>query len=342
MRKIFLPFVLLCVIALLMSCTNESEDKFFVPSLKNQIIVANSNGETVSIIDIETDQVFNGLYTTGLYSAEIDTKDRNIYVANSGDNTLEKINVDNRNISNCELGDNRNPIFFEFCGSDMIAVSNWVAGTITLVDESTLETAHEISVGPGPWDILYYNEKLFIGLGNYDMSTWSFGQGQLLVMDVYTLSIDTTIDIGTNPGPLFIDNEGELNVICTGDYFSAFGTVYIIDTNNYTILNTLNLGGSPTYAAINEDGIVYAGAGGWSSEAYVITYDSNTETVIRGADNPIVIPNVSGAQGVAIDNEGFIYVCCFNSDVVVKMDSTGNILKEYAVGDGPQTIVYVE
>lgn len=312
------------------------------PEIERYLFVVNNLGETISRIDVASGSVVNNIYTTGQVPAEIQYRDDILYIINSGDNTLLMINIVTGARRWIEIGDYRNPSHMELIGTDMAAVCNWEAGTVSFLDLAAGTVIEEIQVGAGLWGMTAYEGNIFVGVSNYNPTTWTYGQGRVAALDAAARILVDSIDVGVNPGVLFIDHQGELNVVCIGDYFSIFGEVWRVNPTTYTVIDNYHLGGSPNYEALAPDGMVYLGAGGWVNEGYVLKYDSNAESVINGGSNPIVLSGESGAQGAALDSEGNVYVCCFNTDHVVKMDASGNVLDTYAVGDGPQALVYVQ
>ena len=306
------------------------------------LFVVNSLGETISRIDLSDGSVLNNIYTTGAYPAEIEYYDQDLYVVNSGDNTLQKINLETGDSEFFEIGDYRNPAFVEFIGAEMAVTANWESGTVSFINVLSGAVVDEIPVGIGLWGMTYYSGKIYIGITNYDPVNWTYGQGRVAVINADNRTLEDSIDVSVNPGILFVDFQNELNVVCIGDYFSSFAEIYRIDPVGNTVISSYTLGGSPSYEALSQEGKVFLGSGGWLDEAYVMCYDAQSENIIYGGANPIVLSGETGAQGVAIDDEGNIYVCCFNTNHVVKMTESGQVLDIYEVGDGPQTIVYVE
>ena len=340
LKKLFPVFALALA---LFSCSEDKNPAAPTDTL-NAVYVVNSLGESVSLIDLDTDSVYNDIYTTGQAPSEIEYHDGTLFVVNSTSNSFQSIDIGADSSHAIELGAGRNPAYFAFIDENRVAVTNWQSATVTIVDLAAGAVETEIPVGNGPWDVLYHDGRLYVGVSNIDYSTYAVGQGQIFVINSEDYSIEDTIDVDDNPGRIFLDQQGEINVVCIGDYFITWGTVVRIDPADNTLIGSFPLGGSPGYAAMDEDGIVYITVWEWTGNSYLMTYDSNTETVLHDSANPITIPGyAAGLQGLTIDKDGNIYVCCsggFNQ--VLKIDAGGNLLNTYDVGDGPQTIVYAE
>jgi len=337
--------ILLAIALFTTSCDNlltNNKDENQNPNITHRLYVLNGMGSTISLINLDNGTVENDVYTTGIFPSDIQYKNNRLYVVNSGDNTLQIIDIQSGSSEVIELGDNRNPTHLRLYGNNMGAVSNWISGTVSFIDFESNSIVQEVAVGAGLWGMAYYDGKIFTGITNYDPLSFSYGQGYVGVLDAYNYTLLDSIQTGTNPGILFIDTQNELNVVCTGDYFMTMGQVFRCNVNDYSVTGSYDIGGSPNYAALDESGIVYLGAGGWVDEGYVLSYNSQSETVLHGGSDPIVLAGELGVQGMAIDNQGSIYVCAFSTDHVIKMDSTGTIIETYLVGDGPQAAIYVE
>ena len=343
MYKKFLT--LLISTLLIISCDNfltDNDDDNQNPNIEHRLYVLNGLGSTISLINLDDGTVDNDVYTTGIFPSDIQYINNKLYVVNSGDNNIQIIDIPSGSSDIIELGDNRNPSHMELYGDNMGAVCNWISGTVSFLDFNINSVVTEVSVGAGLWGMTYYEGKIFTGITNYDPSSWSYGQGYVAVLDANTYALLDSIQVGANPGVLFIDHQNELNAVCTGDYFMMMGEVYRCNVNDYTVIDSYEIGGSPSYEALSEDGMVFLGNGGWVDEGYVLSYDSQSETILHGGADPIILAGEPGIQGLAIDNEGYIYACAFNSDHLIKMDADGNVLETYNVGDGPQTAIYVE
>ena len=337
-KRLTTALVLLSIL-ILISC-DDGNNLVNVPDLSSRLYVVNGLSENISAIDLDNNMTYNNTDSTGMWPSEMEYVNGWLYLLNSGSNTLQTINIQSHNASTAWLGDFKSPSFFEFIPGGKVAITNWQAGTVSILSLASGLVDEEIPVGNGAWDILYLEGKLYVGVSNIDPLTYAYGQGQVVIIDAVSLEIDTTIDVGINPGPIFVDQQGEINIVCIGDYFTTFGEIYRLDPADNSILGIISTGGSPGYTAMNSVGIVYLAVHEWSGASYLMKYDSNIEYVIADAANGIEIQGESGYQGLAFDDEGNLYVCCFSTDHVVKVDGDGNILATYEVGDGPQSLVY--
>jgi hypothetical protein len=140
-----------------------------------------------------------------------------------------------------------------------------------------------------------------------------------------------------NPRCVDNDPEGELNVLCTGDYWSVFGQIYRVDPNTDTVIDSINTGGSPVGMSIGSDGVGYLAAGGWNPDPGLIyTFDSYADTMIRGASNPITTD--CGVIAVTAMYPSQVLSCNFDADNVSRIKNNGTLLNKYPVGNGPVSV----
>ena len=88
--------------------------------------------------------------------------------------------------------------------------------------------------------------------------------------------------------------------MCTGNYGDAPGRIAVIDLytgpnwNIPAVVDTVEIGSTPGDIVITPSGKGYCVAWGDGTNGFLYSYDALADTVIRGADNPILIgPTVS-------------------------------------------------
>ncbi|MGB2990810.1 MAG: hypothetical protein WBC98_12725, partial [Candidatus Zixiibacteriota bacterium] len=174
-----------------------------------------------------------------------------------------------------------------------------------------------------------------------DIKAYSYITGKAYIFDLVSEMVTDSISVGMNPQYLDLDPGGELNVMCTGDYFSVFGQIYRIDTNTDTVIDSIATGGSPGVISIGTDGVGYLAAGGWNpNPGEVYTFDSYADTMIRGSSNPVATG--CGVMSVTALHPSQVLACSFDADDINRLNRNGNPLNQYLVGDGPiSTAIYV-
>ena len=167
-----------------------------------------------------------------------------------------------------------------------------------------------------------------------DLKAYSYVTGQVYVFDLQSEAIVDSIAVGMNPQYLDLDPEGELNVVCTGDYWSVFGQIYRIDSNTNTVIDSIATGGSPGVISIGSDGTGYVAAGGWyPNPGQLFTFDSYADTIIRGSDNPITTD--CGVIAVTALYPSQVLSCNFDADNISRLNKNGILFNQYPVGNGP-------
>jgi streptogramin lyase len=155
---------------------------------------------------------------------------------------------------------------------------------------------------------------------------------------------DTPISIsGINPQDLAVDAEGSLWVVCTGDWFSTFGVVDVVDTLTLSETDSLAIGSTPGSIALgNRVAIVGDGA-----SASLFEIDIETRTVLRDETNPFVLTTTTGSfvPDIVFDRSGEIaFALAFTDDTVFEIGDWTDRLKirarlPLATGSGPTGIV---
>jgi len=211
-------------------------------------------------------------------------------------------------------------------------------------------------VGRGPEDLLVVGNKLYICCCGFewlkykhitgrnwvfdpthranDVKGYRYLTGMVYVFDLQSETVVDSIAVGMNPQYLDLDPGGELNVMCTGDYWSVMGQIYRIDPNTDTVIDSIATGGSPGVISIGTDGTGFLAAGGWYPDSgKVYTFDSYADTMIRGSDDPITTD--CGVIAVTALYPSQVLTCNFDGDNVSRMNKDGILFNQYLVGDGP-------
>ncbi len=307
-------------------------------ALERSLYVINGLSETLSRVNLETGAVSNNIQILGLVPNQVfidnaGRRDGVAYVLNSSSDDLQLVQLDPVALLNTiSLGPDRNPYSLAFLNDSVVAVSNLLANTITEVNTNSGMIDTEYVVGMAPEGMAVHNGELFVCLTSFDFGTFAYGQGQIAVVDPDLDQVVATINVGTNPQAVLLDYQDELLVLCTGDFFSSFGMIYVIDPVTRTVTDSIATGGSPGHMALAPSGVVYIAAGGWVGSGEVYTLNSDDNTLMRGSGNPVAVG--TGAVGMAADLFGNAYACAFSVDQVNRIAGS-TVNQTYALGDGP-------
>jgi DNA-binding beta-propeller fold protein YncE len=307
-------------------------------ALDRSLFVINSLAETLSRVDLQTGVVSNNITTLGLAPNQIfidneGRRDSLAYITNSTSSDLQIVSLfAGTTVKTISLDPGRNPYSLTFIDDSIVVVTNLLTGTLSEVDTKNDSVLVEYPVGKSPEGIVYHDGLLYVCLTAFDFGTFLYGQGRVAVVDPVLHAVIDTIDVGMNPQAALIDYEGDLLVLCTGDFFSVFGQIYVIDPDTRQVTDSIAAGGSPGHFALAPDGTAYIAAGGFVGHGEVYTFDTHTHTMLRGANNPVHV----GIGAVAVDAEvaGFAYSCDFSADRVSKVYGD-SVLGSYPLGDGP-------
>ena len=131
-------------------------------------------------------------------------------------------------------------------------------GTVSVVDLATLAKVKDITVGDNPEGIAVAGDRVFV-------ANHGFGAGRTLsVIDARTDAVVLTVDAGCDgPRSLFVDGEGELVALCTGNtlYDANFnvagrtnGALRVLDPATGTVRARLDLPAQAGAAGAGQDG----------------------------------------------------------------------------------------
>ncbi len=305
--------------------------------LPKTLYVVNGLAETLSKINLETDSVSNHISTLGVAPNQVGVKGNRSYVVNSLSSNIQIIDLEtDTTLGFINLAPGRNPWNLAFLDTQIAFVTNFATNTLYKIDVINKTILDEFFIGQSPEGLYIMNGKVYVCNTGFNPHDFSYGQGTVAVYDNQLDSVIAIINVGTNPQTIKRDYQGELNLVCTGDYGAVEGSVYVINPNTSSVTDSILIGGTPNAVNIAWDGTGYLSAGGFSGNGLVYTFNSKTNSILRGKANPILVD--LGATDVVVDKSGSCYVACFSSSTVQKIDSAGNILKTFSVGDGPVSL----
>ncbi|MEW5925545.1 MAG: dockerin type I domain-containing protein [Candidatus Zixiibacteriota bacterium] len=304
--------------------------------------VLNTNGETLSKININTGVVENDILTIGSdvisYPNQLVVRDTAAYVIASGTNEIQVINLNTEQTSfYINTGPSSNPYWMDFLDSHYLYVTLLLKDSLAKIDYRTGSTISRRYVGKSPEGVMIFKGRAYVACTGFDWNTYEYGQGQIAIFDIAADSVIKRINVGKNPQYLALDCEGRIHVVCTGDYFSTFGQIYIVDPIAMSVIDSIYVGGSPGHISIGPDNVACLAAAGWTQMGYVYSYNAVTGEIYHDEDNPIEVDlnclTVQAFQDTTVFTGSF-------TDFVNVIDSSGTYQDSYAVGDGPNFIAF--
>ncbi|PKK82406.1 MAG: hypothetical protein CVT49_13795 [candidate division Zixibacteria bacterium HGW-Zixibacteria-1] len=304
--------------------------------------VLNTNGETLSKINIKTGVVENDILTIGSdvisYPNQLVIRDTLAYAIASGTNEIQVINLNTEQTSFfINTGAESNPYWMDFLDSRYLYVTLLLTDNLAKIDYRSGSIVSQKYVGKSPEGIMINKNRVYVACTGFDWNTYEYSQGQVAVYDIAADSVISRIDVGENPQYLALDSKGRIHVVCTGNYYSTFGHVYIIDPIVMSVIDSIYVGGNPGHISIGPDNVAYLAAAGWTELGYVFSYNAVTGEVYHDESNPIEVDlnclTVQAFQDTTIFTGSF-------TDFVNVIDSSGAYKNSYAVGDGPIFIAF--
>lgn len=325
-------YILAGIFALMLDAAAVSADPY--------AYVINTSGETLSKINLTTGVVTNNILTLGTdihcYPNQIVIRDTLAYVVLSGTDEIQIINLKTENtVGWIDLPQGSNPYWMAFFDERHFYVTLMKNNSLAKVDAVAKQVLFERPIGLSPEGVVLFDDKAFVAITGFDFGTFSWGQGQAAIYDLLGDTLITAMNVGKNPQFLDHDRLGRIHIVCTGDYWQISGKVYLIDSEQYSIIDSLPIGGQPGQIAIAANDTAYLAAGGWINDGEVYSYDAVGLQMYHDWQNPIYVD--SGAGGVVRFQDTTVFVTCFG-DKLVRLDADGSKIAAYIMGDGPVAV----
>jgi len=305
--------------------------------------VINTSGETLSKINLLSGAVTNDILPLGsdinCYPNQILIRDTMAYVLMSGTAEIQMINLNTETTSGwITFADPAaSPYWMDFLDDRYLYVTLMVDNSLAKIDVITGQVVETVAVGKSPEGVVIYDNKAFIAITAYDFGAWTWGQGQVAVYDTDIDTVVAEIEVGKNPQYIACDRRGVIHVTCTGNYYDIPGMIYRIDAADFSIIDSLAVGGQPGQIAIGPDDMACVAAGGWAADGEVFIYDAESGEIRNGAGNPVYVD--SGATGASTFQDATALICTFG-DRINRIDGAGNIIYTYNMGDGPIHVAF--
>ncbi len=305
--------------------------------------VVNGLAETASRIILDSGTVANHVATLGIVPNQIVVSGNHLLTVNSGESNIQVFNRHTlTELGTIELGPNRNPWNLVMVDSATGYVTNFAAGTVSKFNILTRMVLKEFPVGQSPEGIAHAAGRVLVCNTGFNPNDFSYGQGEVAVIDTVVDSVVHRINVGTNPQAIRINPNGRryFIVVCTGNFGSIGGSLYLLFDPFPAMIeleDSILTGGQPSSAAVTYDNLAYLPAGGFVGNGNVFKVNLITKTVERGPGNPILVG--TGATDAVYDlDSNYVYVACFSDGSINKIDSSDSVTASFQVGDGPVSL----
>jgi YVTN family beta-propeller protein len=303
----------------------------------NSAYVVTSMNPGIHQLNLDTGEIIFDLFPIGNIPNAVRINKNRGYIVNSGDNDITVFDLQSNTVITAVSLSGSNAWDIAFEGNDRAFVSHWDSDNVSVIDLETLAETDVISCGPYPEGVLVFDNRLYVTCVDYDPVTWGYGPGRVEIYDLATLTLENTIWTNTvNPQSVALDSLNRLHVVCTGDYWSVWGSIEVYDLNTLNLELEIPIGGSPASFAVTPNGTAFLGAGGWFSDGYVYTYNTITGEILHGETNPILVG--TGVIGVDVSKQDHGFACSLYGNVLTEIDADGTILTTYDISGGPQVV----
>jgi len=300
----------------------------------NELYVINAMAETLDKIDLISGAVEHNVAVLGLYPNRLFVNDTMAVVVNSGDANLQLIRLaDYSTIGYVYFDENDNPYDIAVVGDTAAYVSLFGSHEVAWCNLVARTVVSQVSVGHYPEGIILHGDRVYVVNTGFDGIEFVFKQGTLYVIDRPTFTVADSVYTSRNPQSLAAVGDGTIHIVCTGNYVDEFGRVDVLDPATLTIVDHIEIGGSPGIIHVSRQNQAYLADWGWTV-GYVYKYNTITRAVLNNSSNPISPGNECAyVIGDMSDN---LYVCEFNVDNITELESSDTPTgRNFAVGDGP-------
>lgn len=249
------------------------------------------------------------------------------------------------------------------CGANgYVFVSN-NDGYVTRVDTTSFTASAPLAVGPNPANMTTYNNKVYVSISDGYNSGNGYANGfKVAEIDAAQFNVTRNITVGMNPGDITSDNEGNIYVVCRGDYGATPSKVWKFNVSNGEAaamcegsLIAVNNQQRTSRTTGKQDVLyvlnVQTDNSNWPNISVITSAVYNTATGEKVADNFLSAENLP-ANPIAIDvcpTDGNLYICsdattgadAFTTPGYIKVyNASGAYIKTLTTGVHPFGVVF--
>ncbi len=308
----------------------------------------------------------------GSVPTAIEIRGSRAYVINGFSNNIQVFDLEQnapQQIGTIVLPQGSNPVAMAFLDDTTAYVANNIGQSVAMVNLQTRQCELIIAnFGQGnnfppcqevrlvasgfedPSDIAIANGKIYVSNNNLDQNFEPAASGFISVIDAETNQfVDQIPASGANTGgmtvvgnKIYVVNAGDIFFMPdSSEFFCDFDfppSIDVIDVETDSIIDTIDILLSetnekvclPNRIAPTPDGrFGYMGLG---LVGALLKVNLETDTVVNGPSNPIVVTDISGLNNTAdieINNQGFGFITLFNSDQIAVIDTANDEISPF-------------
>ncbi|MBN8590582.1 MAG: multicopper oxidase domain-containing protein [Anaerolineae bacterium] len=291
--------------------------------------VANEYDNSISVIDVNTNEVFTTL--TGVaapHNLQVAPDGRFVWAISGEDSMAIKIDATSYALmGTVSTGEHPAHIILTPDGST-VYVTNGGDNTVTAIDAETMAVVATIPVGESPHGARPSPDGQWIYVANANGTTLS-------VIETAANNRVADIEVGERPVQVAFSPDGAfVYVSLNGD-----NTLGKVEVATRTLVSTVEVGVGPIQVFVTPDNryVLVANQGTENNPSTTLSIvDTETFTVIN------TVETGQGAHGVVVNPSGtFAYITNIYEDTVTVLDlTTQEVIAAIAVGSGPNGISF--
>ena len=336
MKRFITLLLLPLTLMMIWGCGEETTQKPQEQGVKAYIL--NTIASSISVYDIQTGTLNKDVFQVGQAPNDIKVLNGIAYVVNTMDNSLQMIDLKAQaDVGLINIGDGTAPEKIAFAdGNKAYVTSNWT-NSVKVVDLSLKQVVGSVEVGSMPWGVVVSGNKAFVcnsaAVWDPQKQQTTYGPGTVSVIDITKDERIGTVDVGLNPTEITLDANGNVVVLCTGNYADVTGSLYLIDPTTGEVKKSVDLGTTPGGVALAPNGLIYV-----TSPQGLLAFESGSLNPVHDLSSPL--EEFKGGAGLAFDLEGNGYICVPSwsspdgKDKLLVMDKDGKLAGSVELGEG--------
>ena len=287
----FLHYIILFAALLLWSCADNDNPGGEIPNDGKALLILNEgsmngNNATLARYDLQEEEIISDYFNLvnkeklGDVANDMLQYGSKIYIAVNKSGTIEVLEAaTGRSLRQIEMkivgGQSKEPRRLAVHGGKVYVTS--FDDTVTRIDTLSLAIDESVTVGMDPEGIAIKNNRIYVA--NSGGLNWENGyDNSLSVIDLNTFTEEKKIEVGTNPGSLYADSQGDIYLTVTGNYGDEPGAFKMIRSGSSTVETIAGIASPQKFVISNNMAYIICGA--LEEPHKVVVYDCLKEEIV--------------------------------------------------------------